>query len=142
MSSKPWYANGLRFTCTRCGNCCRNHGDYSYVYLAPADVSAIARHLDVTEQAFLARYCRTEDGWVTLRMDEPACPFLGAGNACAIYPVRPKQCATWPFWKENLRRTVWEEVSRDCPGIGKGELHSREAIERVARETEEWYGEA
>ena len=142
MSLKPWYEKGLRFSCTRCGNCCRNHGDYAYVYLAAADVSAIARHLGMTEPEFLAAYCQAEDGWVSLRMDRPACPFLQPENTCAIYPVRPKQCATWPFWKENLRRTTWEgEIKADCPGIDKGELHSRAEIERIARETEEWYGE-
>lgn len=142
MSSKPWYSNGLRFSCTRCGNCCRNHGAYTFVYLTERDVSAIALHLGLPEETFLERYCQEEDGWVTLRMDTPACPFLGEGNACAIYPVRPKQCATWPFWKENLRRATWEgEVKADCPGIGQGELHPREEIERVARENAEWYGE-
>ena len=142
MPSKPWYANGLRFSCTRCGNCCRNHGDYAYVYLAPADVSAIARHLGLEPRVFLKDYCQAEDGWVTLRMDSPACPFLQEGRTCAIYPVRPKQCATWPFWTENLERATWEnDVARDCPGIGQGELHSRSEIERIARENDEWYGE-
>jgi Fe-S-cluster containining protein len=108
----------------------------------PADVSAIALHLGMSEADFLARYCQTVDGWVSLRMDDPACPFLEAGNTCGIYPVRPKQCATWPFWKENLKRTTWEgEIAADCPGIGKGELHSRAEIERVVRENAEWYGE-
>jgi Fe-S-cluster containining protein len=142
MTSKTWYANGLRFSCTRCGNCCRNRGDYTYVYLAPKDVSAIALHLGMPERTFLESYCQIEDGWVSLRMDSPACPFLEPGNTCAIYSVRPKQCATWPFWKENLRRSTWEgEVKADCPGIDKGELHSRAEIERIASETEEWYAE-
>jgi Fe-S-cluster containining protein len=142
MSSKPWYENGLRFECTRCGNCCRNHGSYTYVYLMPQDVSAIARHLGMARSAFLEAYCQREDGWVSLRMDAPACPFLGPGNACAIYPVRPKQCATWPFWKENLEKAVWEnEVKADCPGIDRGELHPPVEIERIARENAQWYAE-
>lgn len=141
MTSKPFHANGLRFSCTRCGNCCRNHGAYTYVYLADADVSAIARHLGMEQGAFLEAYCQREDGWVTLRMDSPACPFLEEGNTCAIYPVRPKQCATWPFWKENLRPATWREIARDCPGIDQGELVARAEIERIARETEQWYAE-
>jgi uncharacterized protein len=141
MTSKPWYDKGLRFECTRCGNCCRNHGAYTYVYLAPADVSAIARHLGMSQRKFLEAYCRTEDGWVSLRMDDPACPFLKEGNRCAIYPVRPKQCATWPFWKENLERAAWAEIAKDCPGIDQGPLVPRAEVERQARETEEWYGE-
>jgi Fe-S-cluster containining protein len=104
------------------------------------DVSAIALHLGMSEASFLEAYCQQEDGWVTLRMDSPACPFLQEGNTCAIYPVRPKQCATWPFWKENLRRAAWEEIAKDCPGIGKGELVPRAEVDRIARENEEWYG--
>ncbi len=143
MSTKPWYHNGLRFECTGCGNCCRNHGAYAYVYLAHEDVSAIARFLGLPRERFLETYCRVEDGWVVLRMDEPACPFLTEGNRCAIYPVRPKQCAAWPFWKENLVRSTWEGAVKDCcPGIGKGELVPAEEVERIARENEEWYGDA
>jgi uncharacterized protein len=144
MLRKAWYDKGLRFECSGCGNCCRSHGEYAYVYLAPADVRAIARHLELPEAEFLARHCREEDGYVCLRMDEPACPFLTADQRCRIYPVRPKQCASWPFWQENLERATWREsVQTICPGTGQGPLHSRAEIERSARETEEWYeGEA
>jgi hypothetical protein len=44
---------------------------------------------------------------------------------------------TWPFWRSNLAREVWEgAVKARCPGIGAGPLHSREAIEREAARTE------
>ena len=139
MSSKPWYANGLRFECTQCGNCCRNHGDYTYVYLIEAEIERIAHHLKLSREAFLAEFCFEEDGWISLRMDA-ACPFLEQDNRCAIYPVRPKQCATWPFWDENLVRKTWEgPVKECCPGIGHGPLVHAKEVERIARETEEWY---
>ena len=138
MSRKNWYAKGLRFECQRSGNCCRNHGTYTYVYLSRPDVDAIAGFLGLTVEGFRRRFCREEDGWTLLRMDEPACPFQEASGACAIYPVRPKQCATWPFWEENLVEEVWNgPVCACCPGIGRGKLHSAEEIERLARETEE-----
>lgn len=140
MSPKPWYNKGLRFDCTRCGNCCKTHGEYAYVYLAERDLSAIAQHLGLSRADFLARHCEREDGWVLLRMDQPACPFLTSENTCSIYPVRPKQCATWPFWRENLERAQWEGPVREtCPGIGRGPLHPAAEIERIARENEEWY---
>ncbi len=141
MTRKPWYANGLRFECTQCGNCCKNHGDYEYVYITEPEIRAIAGHLGLARKAFLDAYCVKEPGeFVSLRMDQPACPFLGDDNRCEIYPVRPKQCATWPFWEENLKRSTWEgPVKECCPGIDKGPLHSAEEVERVARETEEWF---
>ncbi len=136
-----WYGRGLRFECTGCGNCCRNRGEYAFVYLTGRDVAAIAGFLKLSRREFLERHCTKADGAVSLRMDAPACEFLGADNRCAIYPVRPKQCATWPFWRENLEKAVWEdEVAKDCPGIGRGKLHSRAEIEAIAREDAEWYG--
>ena len=54
------------------------------------------------------------------------CVFLvrdpKTGNAgCAIYPVRPTQCRTWPFWKENLKSLRdYATAARDCPGMAKG----------------------
>jgi Fe-S-cluster containining protein len=140
MPQEPWYRNGLRFECTQCGNCCRNHGEYSRIYLAPRDVAAIAGHLGLSEDTFRERWCEREDGWTILRTDAPACPFLGEEGRCGIYPVRPKQCATWPFWEENLERAAWEGPVADCcPGLGKGPLYSREEIEGRAAETEAWY---
>jgi len=141
MDAKAWYAKGLRFACTQCGNCCRNHGDYAFVYLTPPEVASIAAWLGLSKPAFLARYASRKDGAVTLRTDSPACPFLGPDQRCTIYPVRPKQCATWPFWKENLERAVWEEEVRACcPGAGHGKLHSQAEIDRIADEDARWYG--
>lgn len=142
MAPNPWYSKGLRFECTQCGNCCRNHGEYAYVYLAEADVEAIAGHLGLGREEFLSTWCEREDGHVVLRMDRPSCPFLDRDGRCRIYPVRPKQCATWPFWRENLDRATWEGPVKDCcPGIGRGPLHPASEVERLAAETETWYGE-
>jgi Fe-S-cluster containining protein len=141
MSHKPWYHNGLRFECTGCGNCCRNHGEYTYVSLTSVELREIPAFLGITRREFLERFCVSEPGYLpSLRMDTPACPFLTGESRCSIYPVRPKQCRTWPFWKENLDRATWEgPVKECCPGIGKGPLHTAAEIERAARETEEWY---
>lgn len=140
MSHNPWYKKGLRFECTQCGACCKNHGEYAFVYLTEHDLRAIPKFLGVPRREFVEQYCTTDEGWVVLRMDEPACAFLDENNRCKIYPVRPKQCATWPFWTENLERSVWEgQVKECCPGIGKGEVTPAEEVERIARETDEFY---
>lgn len=140
--AKPWYHEGLRFECTQCGNCCRNHGEYSFVYLAEADLEALAAHLSLPREEILERWCTSDGGWTVLRMDRPACPFLSAEGGCQVYPARPKQCRTWPFWEDNLERAQWEGPVQDCcPGIGSGPLHTAAEVERIARETEEWYAE-
>lgn len=139
MSSKPWYDKGLRFECTQCGNCCKNHGQYTFVNLSERDLERIPKFLGLTRRQFLDRYCLSTPGFFpSLKFDEAACTFLDEHNRCRIYPVRPLQCETWPFWTENLEPKVWSgEVKDCCPGIDHGPLYPREEIERRAKATDD-----
>jgi Fe-S-cluster containining protein len=127
MTPPPWYAAGLRFTCTRCGNCCT--GPPGYVWCTPAEAQAIAAHLKLDPPEFLDRYTRALNGRRSLCEIESVhgydCVFLrrGADGAvgCAIYPVRPEQCRTWPFWPENLAGPHnWRRAAGRCPGLAAG----------------------
>ncbi len=126
-----WYADGLRFECQPdCGACCTNHGDYAYVYLEDEEIEAIAGLLGVTRARFEQDFTVLDEGYRVLRMDEPDCPFL-QDKRCTIYPVRPVQCRTFPFWNENLRnRTSWTKLRSFCPGIDQGERVPLIEIER------------
>lgn len=138
--STPWYRDGLRFECTQCGNCCRNHGEYSYVYLMPPEVTALAEQLEVSEAEFLERWCVEDEGWTVLRMDQPQCPFLSPEGGCTVYAARPMQCRTWPFWEENLAsETAWEATKLVCPGIGKGVQVEWQEAGEIAQRNEDWY---
>ena len=45
-----------------------------------------------------------------------ACIFFDAQQKrCTIYPVRPRQCRTYPFWE--TFKSNEEEVRNECPGI-------------------------
>jgi hypothetical protein len=73
-----------------------------------------------------------------LALNGPDCPFL-RGTRCAVYPVRPIQCRTFPFWRENLRsHEEWERLSQFCPGIDAGEHHDLEAIRRDIDARKPW----
>ena len=140
--STPRYSEGLRFECTGCGNCCRNHGEYGYVYLMPPEVTALAELLDLDEATFLERWCTEEEGWTLLRMDQPQCPFLSEEGSCTVYAARPMQCRTWPFWEENLASaTAWEATKLVCPGIGKGVRVEWQEAAEIARRNGAWYEE-
>lgn len=138
---REWYADGLRFSCTQCGNCCT--GPPGAVWFTPAEGRAIASTLGLSEQAFRDRYARqiddgveAGDSWSGWSLNEVKtehgydCVFLDRhsvpGRAtCSIYEARPTQCRTWPFWPENLRtRRHWESVKRNtpCPGMNRGQL--------------------
>ncbi|MDA1263919.1 MAG: YkgJ family cysteine cluster protein [Planctomycetota bacterium] len=136
----PWYEDGLCFSCTQCGNCCRNNGEYRYVYLMPPEVTALAEHLELTQAEFLERWCERDEGWTVLRMDLPQCPFLSAEGSCTVYSVRPRQCRTWPFWMENLESEAsWKAAKTICPGMDTGIKVEWQEAQEIARRNEDWY---
>lgn len=140
MTDQPWYADGLRFSCTACGECCKAHGEYSYVYLTTPEIAPLAAALKISEEAFLETYCEQERDWVVLRAQDPACPFLQDDGRCGVYEARPMQCRTWPFWQENLKEATWKgPVKAVCPGLDTGTLHTAEEAEGIAEHNEQWY---
>ena len=141
MARTRWYGTGLRFECIGCGDCCKTHGEYAFVYLSDTDVDRISEFLKMSRIDFLNAYCSSDsDGDIHLSELCGDCSFLEEGVRCRIYPVRPKQCATWPFWRENLKKSIWEgPVSACCPGIGRGSLVSADEIDAVADERRDWY---
>jgi Fe-S-cluster containining protein len=140
-----WYADGLRFSCTQCGNCCT--GPPGAVWFKPEEGDAMAAAVGLSPDAFRAKYARKLGRRWTLREHETEhgfdCIFLDRdtipGKAiCGIYEARPAQCRTWPFWPENLRTPeAWERVKREtpCPGMGEGTFVPVEEI-RVRRDAE------
>ena len=135
-----WYAKGLRFQCTGCGDCCT--GAPGYVWVNQAEIEALAARLGMEVAEFERRYVREVGVRRTLKERKNYdCVFLDAETRkCTVYEDRPRQCRTWPFWEENLKRATWEGPVRECcPGIDSGPLHSAEEVERIARETEEHF---
>ena len=125
-----WYADGLQFECTRCNQCCT--GEPGYVWVDRNRVVSIADFLAMTVREFLSRYCRRVWWRISLKeRDNGDCVFL-TPQGCSIYPVRPEQCRSFPFWPDNLTsRQRWEAVRKRCPGVGKGRLYTPDEIRRV-----------
>jgi hypothetical protein len=128
--SEPWYAEGLRFTCTMCGHCCT--GQPGFVWVEDDEIQAIADHRGETSDE--TRTLWTRKGYRGLTLREKAngdCVFYDRQQGCTIYPVRPRQCRTWPFWDSNVRSPeTWQRTCEVCPGSGQGELISAEEITR------------
>jgi Fe-S-cluster containining protein len=130
---RPFYHSGLKFECTRCSRCCRHTP--GFVFLSKKDLEDIASYLGRTEEAVRAQYCRvvTFGAFRRLSLKEKPnldCVFWEDGG-CAVYPARPLQCRSFPFWAANLEsREAWKRTGASCPGIGRGKLHSGAAIER------------
>ena len=128
--SEPWYQDGLRFRCTRCGHCCT--GAPGYVWVDEAEVEAIARFRGEVPAEAVAVYTRAALGRQTLREKANGdCVFYDRQAGCTVYPVRPQQCRTWPFWESNVASPeAWARTCRVCPGSGQGELIPAEEITR------------
>jgi len=126
--NKKFYQNGLNFTCMECGECCRL--PEGRVDIIPDEVSAISVYLGIKEEEFLKQYCAIAEEKVELRENaQKECIFL-EDNRCIIYPVRPLQCRTFPFWPENLKSHFrWSQLKQFCRGIDQGKHHSIEKIE-------------
>lgn len=112
-----WYHKGLSFKCTGCGECCT--GSPGYVWVSDEEMSSIAKHLNLTLETFRKKYVRqVGDRYALLEMPKNFdCVFL-EGKKCQIYSVRPKQCQTFPWWKENVSSPkAWKEAAKRCEGI-------------------------
>src|SRR3954470_16948019 len=55
-SKDPWYADGLSFTCTCCGNCCT--GGPGYVWMSDAEIDRLAGYFKGSREAVIDEYCR------------------------------------------------------------------------------------
>jgi Fe-S-cluster containining protein len=125
---EPWYQDGLRFTCTQCGHCCT--GEPGYVWVSDDELAAIAEHRGESVKEVRDLYTRLASRGRTLREKANGdCVFYDRQRGCTVYPVRPAQCRTWPFWESNVATPAdWERTCAVCPGSGHGELISAEEI--------------
>lgn len=132
MKRKKFYQNGLHFGCTECGNCCSDTS--GYVELTEDEAENIAGFLKLPEADFLEKYVELQDKGSTFQLKSHQngdCIFL-VENRCTIYPARPLQCRTFPFWPENLKSNHrWKTTAALCPGINQGRLYPEEEIESI-----------
>jgi uncharacterized protein len=158
---EPWYADGLSFTCTQCGNCCT--GGPGVVWISREEIVRLADLLGITPEQTVERYCHKIDGRFSLTESRNArgeydCVFLheettkknarGADGhdqeivhtrrTCTAYAARPLQCRTWPFWNENLAsQAIWNRSSKRCPGMNQGKKYSLDRITKL-RDATDW----
>ncbi len=134
-----WYATGLNFECRQCGNCCSGPSS-GYIWVTRAEIKFIAEFLKIPVKQLRQKHLK-RIGFRTTIIENPAtrdCIFLqteGSQKKCVIYPVRPTQCRTWPFWSNNLTSLdAWNSAIQKCPGINHGRGYSFEQIEKIRKQ--------
>lgn len=133
LASDKWYQGGLRFECTGCGDCCT--GAPGYVWVTREEIRRIAKHLGRDDEWLPPEILRRVGFKYSLtERNNGDCVFLqqkkDGQRGCSIYPVRPLQCRTWPFWTVNLKSpSCWAETSERCPGMNNGRQYTYVQIE-------------
>lgn len=131
--AEPWFQEGLHFTCTQCGKCCG--GQPGFVWVDDEEIAALAEFLGEPLETVRGYYTRQIGRKRSLKEKlNYDCVFYDREKGCTVYPARPKQCRTWPFWESNIRTpSDWQRTSEDCPGCDQGELIPvEEILKRVA----------
>lgn len=129
----PWYRDGLNFTCSQCGDCCT--GAPGLVWVSEEEIAEIAEHLDKPVGEIRLFHTRLLSGRVSLtEYQNGDCTFFDPEKRhCKVYPVRPIQCRTWPFWQSNIEsEQSWKKVCETCPGAGTGTFFSLEEVRAKA----------
>lgn len=101
--------------CLSCAGCCKS---YSPRFKTP-DIKRISKHLKLKESVFIESYLRIDaDGDYVVK--STPCAFLGEGNLCSIYDVRPSDCARFPYTDEDVllrRQAITLKNAEFCPAV-------------------------
>jgi Fe-S-cluster containining protein len=139
----PWYVAGLHFECMQCGRCCSGPGE-GYIWVTKPEIELIADFLKISIGELRKKYMRRVSFRTTIIEHRVTrdCIFLqniDGQKRCVIYPVRPNQCRTWPFWSDNLTNpNSWNKAAEKCPGLNRGKLYTCEEIEKIKRCKKWW----
>jgi Fe-S-cluster containining protein len=105
--------------CKNCsGNCCR--GETGNIWVTQDEIEAMCHFLQTNQIDFISIYLNRVDNRFSIkeRMGERGleCVFFDSlKKCCSIYPARPRQCSTFPFW-EYFKKHV-DDLIKECPGI-------------------------
>ncbi|TWU17383.1 Flagellin N-methylase [Novipirellula galeiformis] len=134
-SPAPWYADGLRFECSQCGDCCS--GEPGFVWVNEDEIADLANAMNMDVDSFEHQFVRQVGANKSLKeYPDGDCILLDPETRkCSVYDSRPIQCRTWPFWDSNLAtKKDWNETCSVCPGSGKGRVFSFAEIEIQRKE--------
>ena len=98
------------FPCEMCGKCCHQ----ANITVMDEEVERIAKHLNMTSDAFIDEYLYRRDG-LWLFKKERKCRFLGENNKCTIWIARPEICRDFPYLVAKFMSRVYLSIVNDAP---------------------------
>ncbi|MGV7221656.1 MAG: YkgJ family cysteine cluster protein [Nitrospinales bacterium] len=125
-----WEKENIRFECQAgCFKCCLKPG---VIFFEEGDILRASKFLNCTPSELKSSYLEFEEyEWLINVRADTSCPFLEK-QGCSIHEAKPKQCSTYPFWRELLVSKIkWKLESENCPGIGVGPMITTKAIKEI-----------
>ncbi len=133
--------DGVRFTCSQCGDCCRQWN----VWLGPGEADAIealnfencAPDLQSVRKTVAVKQSLLKGRHRLARRDDGRCVFLGDRNQCRLHEhfgadAKPLLCRLYPFGFYPMGGHVGVEVSFFCRAVNAGQG------EPIGDRTPEW----
>jgi len=110
--------------CLECANCCTSIPPL----LTETDIKRIAKSLGMNAGEFKTQYVIFDDD-DDMVMNETPCPFLGEGNKCSIYEIRPKACRQYPHTNHEFSKHYDLHLANAqyCPAV----FHILERLEKL-----------
>ncbi len=118
------YEKGFDFSfdekaCKKCGGkCCI--GESGNIFANKEELELLRVYLGLSEEEFRLKFLRKvgfRTSFKEVEFEEGfACIFFDqVKRNCKIYPYRPLQCRTFPFW--NYFKSHKEDLKKECLGI-------------------------
>lgn len=129
MKPRFEFAADVRFTCSRCGDCCRTWnvvlGPGERERLAALDWTGRAEDLVGAQPAVRVKQPGAAARHRLRRRPDGACVYLGAENQCRIHEhfggeQKPLLCRLYPFGFYPLGERVAVDVSFACRAVSEG----------------------
>lgn len=100
------------------GKCCI--GESGNIFASKEELKALREYFGLNEKEFTLKYLKKVDFRMSFKEvkfeDGFACIFFDkVKRNCSIYPLRPTQCKSFPFWE--YFKTHQEELKKECIGI-------------------------
>ena len=100
------------------GHCCR--GEPGNIWITTGDILRMSRFLQTNPIDFIPHYLNRINNRLSIKervgKQGVECIFFDSfQRCCSIYPARPLQCRTFPFW-EYFKKHM-DILLKECPGI-------------------------
>ncbi|QOQ97401.1 YkgJ family cysteine cluster protein [Helicobacter winghamensis] len=117
-SNFPYHFNPNK--CEECGGkCCT--GESGYIFVSPKEIEEIAEFLGLDFENFCNNYVKKVGyrySLLDITQDNQTYSYVFFKDGiCQIYPKRPKQCVTFPFW--DYYKEHFNELEKECIGVVK-----------------------